>query len=285
MNKIIESYIKTTYGFEVKSATPEDLRKVTEIMVSDKTMSHENSEWDFSVFPNLKKIDCSYNPIDSLKISNNHELEYIRFEGARGNIPHKIDFSGNPHLKVVRSGQDGVTELDFSTNYELEDLSIFLNSSLRWVNIDNCSNLKKINMQGANIPFVDLTHCNNLESVTINYLNLYKNRDDEFGPGYPRPIIFVTENFDENIIDRASRENKYFTYYLIRVKENSIEKEFLQKVKSMKETILSIPPDNYGGGVARMHYQLLDIYESLKPKIISQKEYPSKFIQDDEPIF
>ncbi len=264
MNKFIKSYIADTYGFDVDSASSEDLSKVTEIIVSDRTMSHEHGEWDFSMFPNLKKIDCSYNPINLLNISNNHELEYIRFEGARGDIPHKIDFSGNPHLKVVKSGQDGVAELDFSSNTELEELSVFLNSSLRWVDIDNCPNLKKIFMQGANIPFVDLTHCNNLESVTINYWNLYRKRDDEFGPGYPRPLVFVNEDFDENVIDRETREYEYYTYYLIRVRKGSIEERFLQKLKSMKEVILSIPPDNYGVGVARMHYRLLDIYESMK---------------------
>lgn len=42
-------------------------------MVSDRTMSHDDGEWDFSKFPNLKKIDCSSNPIDLLNISNNHE--------------------------------------------------------------------------------------------------------------------------------------------------------------------------------------------------------------------
>lgn len=32
----------------------------------------------------------------------------------------------------------------------------------------------------------------------------------------------------------------------------------------MKDTILNIPEDRYGRGVARMHYQLLDLYETMK---------------------
>ena len=58
--------------------------------------------------------------------------------------------------------------------------------------------------------------------------------------------------------------NKHYTYYLIKVKENSIEEKFLQKVKAMKSSILSIPADIDGKGVARMHYDLLEIYETLK---------------------
>ena len=104
MNKFIELYVKETYGFDVNTASQEQLATVTEIIVSDKTMNQEYGEWDFSAFLNLKKIDCSYNPIELLNISSNKELEYVRFEGARGNIPDKIDFSGNPHLKHVRSG-------------------------------------------------------------------------------------------------------------------------------------------------------------------------------------
>ena len=216
------------------------------------------------IFPNLKKIDCSYNPIKLLNISKNHELECIRFEGARGRIPHKLDFTGNPHLKEVRAGQDGVVELDFSSNQELERVSAVISNSLRWINIDNCPNLKSIVLHGAIIPFVDLTHCKNLNNVNIHYWNLYRDKYDEFGPGYPRPIIFVADDFDENVIDETSRKNKYYAYYLVRVKENSVEERFLQKVKSMKSDILSIPSDINGEGVARIHYDLLKIYKSLK---------------------
>lgn len=86
MNSIIESYIKDTYGFEIESATPEDLQKVTEILVSDSSMDyslgdkHKDGEWNFSIFPNLKKRDCSYNPIDLLDISKNHEWSIFGFK-------------------------------------------------------------------------------------------------------------------------------------------------------------------------------------------------------------
>ena len=266
MNRIIASYIKQTYGFELETATAEDLAKVTEILVRDRTMSQEHGQWDFSSFPNLKKIDCSYNPIKLLNISKNHKLESVRFEGARGRIPHKLDFSGNPHLKEVSAGQDGVVELDFSSNHELEKVSVAISNSLRWINIDNCPNLKSIVLYGAIIPFVDLTHCKNLNYVNIHYWNLYQKKYNEFGPGYPRPIIFVSDDFDENVIDGAARMNKHYTYYLIKVKENSIEEKFLQKVKAMKSSILSIPADIDGKGVARMHYELREIYKALETK-------------------
>lgn len=264
VNSIITSYIKNAYGFDLETATADELNKVTEILVSDRTMSLEHGVWDFSIFPNLMKADCSYNPIKLLNICNNDKLEYIRFEGARGRILHKLDFSGNPHLKEVHAGQDGVVELDFSSNCELEKLSVFISIYLRWLNVDNCSNLKSISLHGAIIPFVDLTHCKNLQSVNIHYWNMYRERYNEFGPGYPRPIIFVADDFDESVIDEISRNNKSYAYYLVRVKENSTEEKFLQKVKSMKSAIISIPAEVKGDSVARMHYELLAIYKSLQ---------------------
>ena len=262
MNKFIESYVRKTYGLEISEATAEDLSKVTEIKVRDVTMNDEYGEWDFTIFKNIKKIDCGFNPIKLLNISSNKDLEFLCFEGARGAIPHKIDFSGNPHLKIVHSGQDGVKELDFSTNYELEELHVFLSSSLRWLDVSNCTNLKKITLKGVNIPFVNLLNCNNLEEVNISYWNLYRNKQDEYGDGFPRPIIFVNEDFDVNIIDKETRSISYFTYYLVRVSKDSKEERFLNKLLDMKSTMLNIPED-YGRSVAYMHYKLLEFYKNL----------------------
>lgn len=275
MNKFIASYVLDTYGIDVNVASFEELATVSEIiatdkvsvvelMASDESKLEEYGEWDFSAFLNLRKIDCSYNPIRRLIISANKELEYIRFEGVRGSISHKIDFSGNPHLKKVSAGQDGVKELDFSANIELEELSVYLNSSLRWLDVSNCIDLKKISLIGANLSFVDLIQCNRLEYVNINYLNLYRHRRDEYGSGYPRPIVFVNNEFDESVIDEHTRDEEEYAYYLIRVSPNSIEEQFLDRLKSMKEEFLSIPPDIYGEDIAVMHYKLLDIYKSMK---------------------
>lgn len=267
MNEYIKTEVKNRYDIDVDLCHIEDLNIVEEINVSDKTMDQTKGEWDFSSFPNLRRIDCSYNPITKLDVSKNILLEQIRWEGTRGTIDPKLDLSNNIHLRKISAGQDGIVELDLTHNIELEELRIFLNSSMRWINIDNCVNLRKIHLNGVNIPFVDLTNCLKLEEVDINYMNLYRNRDDEFGPGYPRPIVFVNENFDESIIPNNTRQYKYYTYYLVRVTPNSPEKMFLNRVKSMKDVLTSIPEDRYGRGVATMHYALLDIYANLKDNI------------------
>lgn len=268
MNKYIAAFIKSEYGFDENNFNSDNLSIIEEIITSDVTGifwgEHEPIVWDYSEFPNLKRIVCSFNHIDKINICNNRLLEKIDWQGVRGNLTEKLDFSGNPHLKSVVGGQDGVVELDFSNNTELEDVNIYLNSYLRWIDLNSCKKLKRIRLVGANIPFVDLTNCNELEYCDINYLNLYRNKYDYFGPGYPRPLVFVSIDFDENIIPRNTRENKSYAYYLIRTKPNSIEEKFLNELKEKKNNILNIPHDSYGVNVAKYHYKLIDRFSELK---------------------
>ena len=262
MNKFISSYINEQYGIDINNCSEEDLLKVTEIKLSDVTGvqmygKRERYDWNFSMFPNLRIIDCSYNYIDSIDITKNKFLEEINWSGVRGGLSKPVDLSGNPKLKKLYCGQDSLTELDLSNNIELEAVSVFLNSSLRWINVDKCSNLKRINLSGTGILFVDLTNCRHLEYCDVNYMNTYRNKSGEYGPGYPRPLVFVNEDFNEAIIPRNTREYSYFTYFLIRVLPNSVENDFLESLKSRKREFI----DTYN--IAIKHYQLLDEFNSL----------------------
>lgn len=255
MNNFIIKAVEAKYGFNPLNASTEELEKVEEIIARDVTNITESQEWDFSAFPNLRKIDCSYNAISKIIVSNNLLLEEISWEGVRGTL-ESIDFSKNTKLKKISGGQDGLVELDFSHNTELESITIFLNNNLRWISVENCTKLKNIKMIGVIIPFVDLTKCTNLEYVDINYMNLYARKYDEYGPGYPRPIIFVDSNFDENIIPIKSRNNEYYNYYLVRTDIESAEERILLELKDNKQHFLNICADRHGVSVAYEHYRI-----------------------------
>ena len=107
------------------------------------------------------------------------------------------------------------------------------------------------------------TALHNLEYVNISYMNQYRNMADEYGDGYPRPILFVNEDFNESIIEDHTRQYSYYTYKLIKVSEGSKEQKFLNEVKAMKEKILSIPVDRKGKYVAILHYALMDKLNNL----------------------
>ena len=94
-------------------------------------------------------------------------------------------------------------------------------------------------------------------------MDQYRNMADEYGDGYPRPILFVNEDFNESIIEDHTRQYSYYTYKLIKVSEGSKEQKFLNEVKAMKEKILSIPVDRKGKYVAILHYALMDKLNNL----------------------
>lgn len=262
MNQYIKDVVKREYQIDVDTASTEQMATIEDINVSDISMNSEITTWDFSSFPNLKKIDCSYLFIKELITSGCGELEYLRWEGVRGNNIH-LDLSKNTKLKKIVGGQDGITELDFSSNPLLEEISLSLSQHLRWIELSTCKNLKKLTLFGVLIPFVDLTSLYNLEYVNISYMNQYRNMADEYGDGFPRPILFVNETFDENIIDDHTRQYSYYTYKLIKVSKGSKEEKFLNVVKGMKDKILSIPVDRRGANIAVLHYALMDKLNNL----------------------
>ena len=179
MNQYIKTAIKNQYGIDIDTATKEEIDNIKEINVSDLTMDKDVSIWDFSLFHNLVKLDCSYLPISELITKNCPKLEYLRWEGVRG-TKINMDIKQNSKLKKVRGGQDGIIELDFSNNILLEEIDISLSHYLRWLDISSCSNLKRITLFGVLIPFVDLTGLHNLEYVNISYLNQYRNMSDVY---------------------------------------------------------------------------------------------------------
>lgn len=280
MNKYIIKAVEDKYGFNPLKAEKAQLNLVEEIIASDVTGLYDDVDWDFTSFPNLKKIDCSFNCIKTIDVSMNTNLEEFRWEGVRGSLKN-IDLSKNIHLKKIVAGQDGLVELDLSNNVELEEISIWLNRYMRWINLDKCINLKKITMTGVNIPFVDLRECNKLEFVDINYLNLYARKYDEYGPGYPRPFIFVKPDFNELIIKEETRRHKSYTYYLVRTGRGTKEEEILNRLKANKDDITSIYADRYGECVADEHYRIRELLEEVENNN-KNTSYNSFDISDDE---
>ena len=271
MDNHLKNWISENYNIvDPKNCSQVEISKVTEISCKEKYIEtiedlerFENIEkinlsdnkiidLDLSVFPKLRELDCSYCPIQTLNILNNRSLEYIRYEGLRGNKLSNIDFTGNPKLKKIIGGQDGLSQIDLSNNPDMEEIDIRLSQNLRHINVKNCSRLKKIRLWGVLVPYVDLTNNHELEHVEINYLNTFKGKSDEYGDGYPRPFIFVDENFDRMKINSQDLQYEYYTHVLIRVKRGSNEESVLKELNEMKQSILEV------SNVASFHYQIME---------------------------
>ena len=163
MDTGLQEYIKQNYGIDLDEATTmSELDIVTTLNLRDCYISH----LDLSKFRNVKILDISYNPIKEIKWGDTSKIEEFSWWGVRMN---ELDFNleNFPSLKIVRPGQDNLTALDFSNNPQIEEILFSTSHSLKNLILPQNCKLRRINMQGVLIPFVDLTCCNNLEYVSF----------------------------------------------------------------------------------------------------------------------
>ena len=158
-------------------------------------------------FPNLEMLNCSFNPLTSidvsqnvmlkflncgntfikrdLNVSSNHELETLlcadnRIESLKINPELKkldisnhsianLDFSGHKSLKSLNcSGGDVLINLDVS--HTVLDTLECASPKLALINLEGCSSLKKISYSGQSVS-LDLTHCPNLEYISADNIS------------------------------------------------------------------------------------------------------------------
>ncbi len=225
------------------------------------------TEFDFSLFPNLKKVSLDYNNLENIIWGDTSKIEEISWWGVNMDKLN-LDLSKFPSLRKVNPGQDNLKILDLSNNPLIEEISFSTSHSLQTLLLPKDCKLKRINLQGVLIPFVDLTSCKELQSVNINYWNTFRKREDVYGPGYPRPFIFVNEDFDEKTIPDDVRENAYYCYILIRVgsSDDDFGRRILEKFKNpwVQYQISEIYPTHFGDGIAKLHYKLRNLITELK---------------------
>ncbi len=110
----------------------------------------------------LRSLKIKYPNIKNLDISQNIDLEYIEVLNA-----------------------DNLIDIDFSNNINLKNIDLTY-THLKRLNVENCKNLKSINMgagsiSSARIEEIDLSNCTELESLEISgnkltYVDLSNNK-------------------------------------------------------------------------------------------------------------
>ena len=158
-------------------------------------------------FPNLEVLNCSFNPLTSIDVSNNVALKFLNCGNTF--IKRDLDVSSNheletllcadnrieslkinPELKKLDISNHSIANLDFSGHKGLKSLNcsggdvlINLNVShtgldtlecaspkLALINLEGCNSLKKISYSGLSVS-LDLTHCPNLAYLSADNIS------------------------------------------------------------------------------------------------------------------
>lgn len=141
-------------------------------------------------FPELVKLDTSWQNLRSLDLKSNSKLEILFCQGNSGlrsldmtqnsNLKHlvctqtavkSLDLSANPELVTLECGSTGIENLDLSGKDQLETVNVFMNEKLRELNLSGCTSLKALDCYKCGLlEKLDLS-----ESTALESLNTYQN--------------------------------------------------------------------------------------------------------------
>lgn len=124
---------------------------------------------DMSQNLELKELRCGYNDLTYLDVSQNLNLEILK---ANGNDLASIDVSQNLNLIELELTSNELESLDVSSNQMLETLDVYVNN-LTELDVTNQPLLKNLGFGSNQISSIDLSQNPNLESLgfDINILS------------------------------------------------------------------------------------------------------------------
>ena len=166
----------------------EEAEAVEEIHISA-SLSRIESLSGIEYFTSLKTLDCSYNRIESLDLSNNTALTSVN---ASNNYLTSLDVTGCRSLVSLDCSSNGLSALDVSTLISLETLdcsdnkiaglNVSKNTSLKSLdcgsNSLNVLNLREnrqltgLNCENNSLSVLDITTCAGLQTLDISGNNI-----------------------------------------------------------------------------------------------------------------
>ncbi|TYA58977.1 T9SS type A sorting domain-containing protein [Formosa maritima] len=134
---------------------------ITQLSLSDNYI-HDLS--GLEAFVNLKALDCSFNNLSSIDLSQNIHLEELN---ANENQINSINVTLNSKLEFLSLSSNQLSFIDITNNLDLEHLSINLNN-LTSLNVSNNINLDYLSCYSNNLPSIDVINNTNLKYLFIN---------------------------------------------------------------------------------------------------------------------
>jgi Leucine-rich repeat (LRR) protein len=178
--KLIDLGIDTD-GLNGKITTA-DISSITHLDLSNSNITDLSGIKDFT---SLVYLNCDYNNLTSIDVSNNKALTVLSLNGNKltsldvtantelfnlafsSNQISTIDLSKNTKVHNLIADQNLLTEIDLSKNPEIEILYCGRNN-LTTINVSNLPNLLQLNCTNTNIAALDVTSNPKLEMLYFN---------------------------------------------------------------------------------------------------------------------
>ncbi len=141
-----------------------EIASVTRIEVGVKSIT---SLKGVEYFTALTSLNCGYNKLSSLDVSNNKSLKYLH---CGYNQLTNLDISNNTNLTELYCYNNQLTSLDVSKNVNLKILECGSNM-LTEIDLSNNAALESFSCYGAQLTVLDLS-----KNTALTYLNCSNNR-------------------------------------------------------------------------------------------------------------
>lgn len=160
---------------QVSEAEAADLIDVNSDSISDLT--------GIEAFINLSFLDCSFNNLTSIDVSNNTLLEILN---CSNNQLTSIDISNNPDIFQLECRSNNLSTLDISSNLDMTLLYVGNNANLTEIDIEDNTDLAILECSESNLTDLDLSNqpffislvCNN--SPLLKTINLQNGNNENF---------------------------------------------------------------------------------------------------------
>ena len=165
-DKKFRDYVSRNFDGNKKGyLTKTELDSVTKIDIRHQSVSDLKG---IEHFKNLTELDCSYNNLTSLDVSNNTKLEKLH---CHNNQLEGLDLSKNTKLTALGCSDNKLTSLNVSKNTKLITLICF-NNRLTSLNVSNNTELTKLSCSENKLEGLDISKNAKLITLSCSINNL-----------------------------------------------------------------------------------------------------------------
>ncbi len=210
------SYISTNFDTNKdKQLSDEEIAAVTLIELEGGYQSRATTLQGVAFFTELKELNCSWNDLTALDVSQNTKLEYL---DCSNNELTSLDVNSNSALETLICSSNELTELNICSNLALKELQCSING-LTTLHVSNNSNLEKLYCDQNELATLQLGQNTVLKELQCFYnalteLDVSNNTKLEILYCYRNELTALDVSSNTNLVELYCDQNKLTTLKL-----------------------------------------------------------------------
>lgn len=191
------------------------------------------------LFPELKILICSDNPLQTIDLSRNPQL--VRFTAAE--VPlRSLDVSHNPELKMIEVSYSDISKLDLSHNPKLDYLYCIFSPRIKELDLSQNPMLQTLFIRETNIQILDLRKNLDIRNIhtmdtPLQYIIVTPQHNQDSISGMIEDDVKVLTLGDKDALPKIKRPTLFQRLHNKKIKREEERRPKKQIVMSTKKAI------------------------------------------------